>query len=84
MRGGYAGCEEAEPDARNINQYETILSGDLKTDDQNPFINYSDNSFKVVRTEFGGCVLDGVVVMSGNADVSPFEGGALGLPLLRL
>ncbi len=36
LRGGYAGCGGADPNAREISVYETILSGDLKNDDALP------------------------------------------------
>ncbi|MFH1110092.1 MAG: right-handed parallel beta-helix repeat-containing protein, partial [Planctomycetota bacterium] len=36
IRGGYAGCGAADPNARDIPVYETILSGDLKNDDTLP------------------------------------------------
>lgn len=33
LRGGFAGCGSAEPDARDISAFESILSGDLNDDD---------------------------------------------------
>jgi hypothetical protein len=33
LRGGYAGMRESDPDLRDIELYETILSGDLNSDD---------------------------------------------------
>ncbi len=36
LRGGHAGCGAADPHARDIAVYETILSGDLKNDDALP------------------------------------------------
>ena len=35
LKGGYAGLGEADPNERNINEYETILSGDLDGNDIN-------------------------------------------------
>jgi predicted outer membrane repeat protein len=34
IRGGYAGIGAPDPDARNIQAYPTVLSGDLKADDR--------------------------------------------------
>ena len=33
LKGGYAGCGESDPNARDTSSYETILSGDLESDD---------------------------------------------------
>jgi predicted outer membrane repeat protein len=48
IRGGYAGFSEPEPDARHIDIYETILSGDLDGNDGPDFANNDDNSLNVV------------------------------------
>lgn len=48
IRGGYAGLGEPDPDARNIEAYETILSGDLNGDAGPYSANNSENSFHVV------------------------------------
>ena len=34
IEGGYAGCGAPNPDARDIDRYETVLSGDLNGDDE--------------------------------------------------
>ena len=77
IKGGYAGIGEAEPDARDINLYETILSGDLSANDGNnpddPVSETSraENSYQVVTgsgTE-ETAVLDGFTITGGNADV---------------
>src|SRR5688572_27432459 len=49
LRGGYAGLKSADPDARDILQYVTVLSGDLLGNDGPNFTNYADNSYRVVR-----------------------------------
>ncbi|MHC4888469.1 MAG: right-handed parallel beta-helix repeat-containing protein, partial [Planctomycetota bacterium] len=69
VKGGYAGFGEPDPDARYIEDYETILSGDLKSNDGPNFTNYADNSYHVVSADIsgGGAVLDGFTVTAGNA-----------------
>ena len=73
IKGGYAGFGEPEPDARDIERYKSILSGDLKADDGPGFTNIWDNSYHVVTA--GGTqwttVLDGFTITGGNAD-GPF------------
>jgi hypothetical protein len=46
--GGYAGPGAADPDERDPDLYETILSGDLNGDDGPAFTNYEDNSRHIV------------------------------------
>ena len=79
LMGGYAGLGAADPDERDIELYETILSGDLLGDDipSYPF-NNSENSYHVV-TIMGtdDPAVDGLTVRAGNADGSlfPHESG---------
>jgi predicted outer membrane repeat protein len=77
IKGGYAGFGEPEPDARNINLYETILSGDLDGNDidvndawdvwREP--SFVDNSYHVVIASGtnSAAVLDGFTVTGGCA-----------------
>jgi len=83
LKGGYAGLGEPDPDARDVELYETILSGDLNGDDikvhdvtvagpwdlsEEP--TRSENSYHVVtgsRTN-DSAVLDGFTVTAGNAN----------------
>jgi parallel beta-helix repeat protein len=70
IKGGYAGFGEADPDARDINAYETILSGDLNGDDGPICANNGENSYRVV-TENGTdetAVLDGFTITGGTYD----------------
>ncbi|MHC4425315.1 MAG: hypothetical protein ACYSYV_04365, partial [Planctomycetota bacterium] len=75
IKGGYAGPSERDPDARDIELYETILSGDLNGDDGSDFTNNSENSYHVVTgsgtspTELD--VLAGFTITGGNADGPP-------------
>lgn len=63
--GGYAGFGAPDPNARDINAYETILSGDIGTPG-----NDSDNSYHVVTGSGvnSTAFLDGFTITAGNAD----------------
>ena len=67
---GYAGLGAPDPDARDIDLYETILSGDLLGDDGPDFVNNDENSFHVVTGSGtdGTAVLDGLTIFGGNAN----------------
>ncbi|MFZ0034350.1 MAG: hypothetical protein WAK60_05120 [Sedimentisphaerales bacterium] len=81
IKGGYAGLGEPNqpnPNARDIRQYETILSGDLKRNDRqdvDPCDLLSDpcrseNSYHVVTGSGtnGTTILDGFTITGGNAN----------------
>jgi len=70
IKGGYAGFGEPDPNARDIELYETILSGDLDGDDGEDFANYSENSYHVVTSSGTNrtAVLNGFTITAGNAD----------------
>ncbi len=78
LKGGYAGNGASDPNTRNVDLYETILSGDLLNNDGNAndlkellFEFYDENSFSVV-TGSGtddSAVLDGFTITAGNANV---------------
>ena len=71
INGGYAGFGEADPDARDVALYETILSGDLNGDDGPDFANYADNSYHILTYNDPNAedvVLDGFTISHGNAD----------------
>jgi len=83
IRGGYAGFGEPNPDARDIELYETILSGDLRGNDtdfndsdwQHIFDftadpNRTDNSYSVVTASGtdSTAVLDGFTITAGHAN----------------
>ncbi len=83
--GGYAGAGEPDPDARDIETWQTILSGDLNGDDQpaaDPFALWLetsklDNSRHVVTAINADrtAILDGVQITGGCAD-GWFDGAA--------
>ncbi len=50
LAGGYAGLAGADPDEREVDRYETILSGDLAGDDGPDFTYRGDNSRVVVAS----------------------------------
>jgi len=79
IMGGYAGFGEPDPNARDVDVYKTILSGDLAGDDGPDFANNSENSRNVV-TGNGTitAILDGFIIMGGNANgPSCYSGGGL-------
>jgi len=75
IKGGYAGAGAADPNVRNIDEYETILSGDLNGDDivvSDPCDLFSedtrtDNSSHVVESINTNetAVLDGCIITGG-------------------
>jgi len=72
LKGGYAGAGEPDSDDRDIQLYETILSGDIGEVDD-----YSDNSLHVVTGSGADntASLDGFVITGGNADVPGHSDG---------
>jgi hypothetical protein len=69
IKAGYAGWGMPEPNARAIDEYKTILSGDLNGDDWPDLTNSGENSIHVVtgsRTD-ATAVLDGFTITAGNA-----------------
>lgn len=77
IKGGFAGFGELDPDSRDIDVYETILSGDLDGNDvevNDPCDLLSeptraDNSYHVVTGDDtdGTATLDGFTITGGNA-----------------
>jgi predicted outer membrane repeat protein len=96
IKGGYAGFGEPDPDARDIELYETILSGDLAGNDvdvNDPRELYdepsrSENSYHVttIYEIEESVVLDGFTITAGNANGYPWEyssgGGMFNRPQL--
>ena len=78
LMGGYAGFGAPDPNARDIELYETILSGDLNGDDADvadpeDLLNEptrAENSYHVVTTvgTDNTSVLDGFTITGGNAN----------------
>ena len=84
LYGGYRGCPGGDcggnPDERDLEVYETILSGDLNGDDGPDFANNGENTHHVVTGSGTDAttVLDGFAVTGGNANAvsSPDNTGA--------
>lgn len=74
LKGGYAGFAEPDPNARDIDLYETVLSGDRNEND-GPNINSDDptrqdNVYHVVTANGADetTLLDGFTITAGNAN----------------
>jgi len=90
LNGGFAGVGTGDPNARDISLYETILSGDLKDNDNEapmfvvvPFHSSRlDNSYNVVTGSGTNvtAVLDGSAITGGN-DNRYEPGGREGTPI---
>ncbi|MHC4474862.1 MAG: right-handed parallel beta-helix repeat-containing protein [Planctomycetota bacterium] len=87
LKGDYAGDGEPDPNARDIDSYETILSGDLDGNDIPVATSgllteptRAENSYHVVTGSGAdaNAVLDGFTITAGNANstVSPNKNGA--------
>jgi len=79
IKGGYAGFGEPDPDAWDIEAYETILSGDLYGNDDDPGYPgapppLADNSYHVVTGSGTDetAILDGFTITAGNANGSSY------------
>jgi len=96
IKGGYAGFGEPDPNARDIELYETILSGDLAGNDvdvNEPRELYdepsrAENSYHVttIYDIEETVVFDGFTIIAGNANGYPWEyssgGGLFNRPFL--
>ncbi|MEE8154666.1 MAG: hypothetical protein V3T53_06860 [Phycisphaerales bacterium] len=69
LMGGYAGIGAKDPDDRDIELYETILTGDLLGNDGPDFQNNDENSYHVMSGHHTGTAsIDGLIITAGNAD----------------
>lgn len=65
LRGGYAGLSDPNnPDRRDFDHFETVLSGDINGDDGPDFANYDENVGPVLTVGESGAV-DGFTISSG-------------------
>jgi len=87
LMGGYAGFAEPDPNARDIKQYETILSGDLNGDDIDikslanlegalTFM-WAENTYQVVEAKYvdAATVLDGFTITSSSSVLTDIGSG---------
>jgi parallel beta-helix repeat protein len=77
IKGGYAGYSEPDPNARNIDAYKTILSGDLAANDSPTWpYNTEENSYHVVTGSGtdANAILDGFTIIAGGY---PASGGGM-------
>jgi hypothetical protein len=82
LRGGYAGIGAPDPDARDFQKFETILSGDLLGNDgpEGSWLNYADNSFRVMHAmnPDASTAFEGITFTASNSDPNgPTYGGGL-------
>ncbi|MBN2592627.1 MAG: hypothetical protein JXA81_03895, partial [Sedimentisphaerales bacterium] len=87
LKGGYAGLGTLDPNARDIELYETILSGDLYVDDANVADpcdlddepTRAENSYHVVTgsTTDETALLDGFTIADGTDDSETGPGGVM-------
>ena len=87
LKGGYAGFGTPNPDARDVETYKTILSGDLAGNDievADPAEllgepTRSENSYNIVNAS--GCdrtaLLEGFTITGGNANATMLSGGGI-------
>lgn len=77
VKGGYAGVGSPDPNARDVNLFETILSGDRAGNDGPNFSNNAENSYHVVTSSGtdATAVLDGFTITGGNTFVNGGGGG---------
>ena len=70
LNGSYAGTSEPDPNARDIKEYRTFLSGDLAGDDRYNFANRKENSYHIVTGSGtdATAVLDGFYIWRGHAN----------------
>jgi hypothetical protein len=64
LRGGYAGRGAADPSARDIRLYETVISGDYRQDDVHGL--FRNNTYCVmIERMYDNVVLDGLTIADG-------------------
>jgi predicted outer membrane repeat protein len=76
LRGAFAGIKALDPNERDANRFKSVLSGDLNGDDLPGFVNYDENSHRIMQVQGvgdPGVELDGLVFRGGNGG----HGGAL-------
>ena len=69
LLGGFAGLNHPDPDTRDPGQFVSVLSGDLRGDDNGLNVRFDNSeSVLVIDAENGAnCLVDGVVIQGGTA-----------------
>ncbi|MCH8216349.1 MAG: right-handed parallel beta-helix repeat-containing protein [Planctomycetes bacterium] len=75
--GGYGGLSCEDPNQRDVDQYASILCGDLLDNDLQGAGIFNDNSFHIMTAidVEGDIVLDGFIIQGGNANGDTWGGG---------
>jgi hypothetical protein len=73
LRGGYAGVGSPDPNARDVELHETILSGDLLGNDSEDPLTHKDNSCRVVAALATDetAIIDGFTITAAGAPWGP-------------
>lgn len=85
LLGGYAGFGHPDPDKRDIEIFESVISGDLNGDDEPGFVNRIDNCFHVVHNNeslLSNTSLDGFTLSGGFANEPLFSNNGGGMLLI--
>ena len=71
LKGGYAGLGADDPDARDVDLYETILSGDLAGNDGPDFLNNGENTLHILTSTYTdeAPTLSGFTITGANANL---------------
>lgn len=79
IRGGFAGFDSDNPDARDPLLYRSVLSGDLNGDDEPNWKNHAENSRHILTAVNvdHSAVLDGFTIRAGYASYPEYVAGAL-------
>ncbi len=79
LEGGYSGVAGMNPNARDVNAYETVLSGDIGVPGDD-----SDNCYHVLQASgvSDQTIIDGVTITGGNANVQGANGGGGGVVVI--
>ena len=75
LYGGYAGTTEPDPNERDIELYEAILSGDLNGDDGPDFANNGENSYHVTTGSGtdATAIFDGFTIAAAHTNVGSWS-----------
>jgi len=80
--GGFAGVGADNPDLRDVQKFETILSGDLLGNDGPDFLNNDENSFHIFflpQDSGSPNEIDGFTITSANANSGASDGRGAGI-----